>query len=228
MAAYRLIWILFIFICCNCNTKQNENDVISKNSSDFIIKDTTAIDTLVNQYSAVVVGYSNKTSNKTFEIRTWLKFPENLKFENFLSTDVLLSHKRNINLNFKNLENSSASADQLNVLKKSLEKEYRILKEANFNIHYKILTVDVYDDCCGHFIVNMYTGEVSLIAFSLWGADFKANSTLLILNPIEKLYSSHNYNKEEFSLGNNYYPTNSNERGPEAYIMINGLFKRVY
>lgn len=190
--------------------------------------DTLHADTIIKNEGLIVVEQLNTKTGKTEDVLLWKKFPESLTFENFKS--IISGEKKQWTgkLNFDALNLKDQPEEMKNVIIDSLNKKNAQVPEANFNGNYKIVTTGIRTDCCFHFLIDLRTGKVTRIGSSLWGADFRPDSYLLILNPPDGIYAYHGYDRKTYDIGQSFFPDISNLRGPEAYLFLNNEFKRVY
>jgi hypothetical protein len=217
----RLLIFLLGVVILSCENKNDQKQLIKSPN------DSPIVDTLVNNYNLIVVTNKGVDTGVFDEVNTWIRFPESLTFKNFKSPETVFSKFISKELDFHSLEIEKLPIEIRAEIIDSLNKKNKEIKKPNFNRNYKILTTEVGNDCCGHFLVNLSTGMVTKMGFSLWGAEFQEDSYLVLINPINGIYKYLNYSKEKFEI-RGYYPTNSIFRGPEAYIFIDKEFKRIY
>lgn len=221
----RILALSFIVLLSIRVSSQSTQNVVSKKAQKW--NDSLSVDTIVNQYELLVANVINTKRNSIEECRVWLRFPDSLRFENFRSPKRTSTTKSELPLDLSILKKAGHSQESIQEVRDSLIKKNKAIKGANFNGHYKVLTTEISHDCCFHFIVDVETGKAVEMVSSLWGAEFKKDSYLLLINPVKDIYQFHFYN-ESYRVGRGYYPASSSYRKPEAYLFLEGKVKRVY
>jgi hypothetical protein len=215
--------ILFFNSCTHTDTATHKLTTVTGNKTDSIHSDT-----LIKNDYAVVVERQNEGTGETEDVVFWAKFPVALAFENFKSATTSEKKHWTGKLNYDALKLDEQPEEIRKEIIDSLNKKNIQMPAANFNGHYKIITTEIGNDCCFHFLVDLTSGTVNKIESSLWGAEFRSDSYLLILNPPKDIYKYYQYDLKTYMIGQNFYPAISNFRGPEGYLFINNEFKRVY